>query len=103
MVYLQDYMTRTPSLANPPVRTTPLGTRFTALLNGIPHDIANLRLRLRIRLHSWYLRRCRNNHEHAAALRAYSFMHIIRHRKPRHWYRQFLTTQWFQINWSQGF
>ena len=34
-VYLRDQMTRTPSLANPPIRKTPQGTSFTAPLHVI--------------------------------------------------------------------
>ena len=34
-VYIQDQTTRTPSLANPPIRTTPPGTPFTDPLHGI--------------------------------------------------------------------
>ena len=33
-VYLQDHMTQTPSLSNPPIRTIPSGTRFLSPVTG---------------------------------------------------------------------
>ena len=64
-------MTQTPSLANPPLLTTPPGNRFTAPLHGIlSRHGPYLHLRLRLCLQYRHICHYHNIYEHTVALRA---------------------------------
>ena len=81
--YLQYHMTRTTSLANPIVQTTPPGTPSLATLHGILTNLrtrpySTLHIRLQLHLQSCYLC-CHHNHcrHFTAASRTCTLLHQV--------------------------